>query len=189
MRSQRITLVQTIGNLGEFYEFREKNAIPLVLGIEKNQIDILKIKSFDHSPSSFSVSYLYQLPAYYDENQKYTTLRENALTKLIQTNQIYIPEFIDLDANRRYIDYILHTDHSVHEDSREVNPLCADFRHKILFRDRRRLFERLGTNYDFVRGQFKENPNTRNLSDLWMEILKNTEKVEENKEKIKALFY
>ena len=187
MAKQRITLVQTIGNMEEFYEFREKNAFPLALKLGKREIDILKIKKFDHFPSSISVPYLYHIAGFYDEDQQYIILRENSLEQLIQTHKIYIPEFIDIDANQRYIDYILETDHSINEDSNKIDPLLTDFRHKILFRNRKRMFESLNTNYDFVRGRFNENPNTRDLSDLWKETIENTDKVEQNKEKIKSL--
>lgn len=188
MSNQRITLVQTIGNLEEFYELRDKNALPLALKLYQSEIDILKIKSFDHSPSSISVPYLYKITAKYSGNQKYLTLWENSLGELIEKRRIYIPEFIDMDANRKYIDYIIQTYHSAFPDQEDANFLCTDYRHKILFRDRKRIFEKLCSNRDFVRGQFVENPNTRNLSDLFSETLENTEKIEQNKEKIKSLF-
>lgn len=188
MANQRITLVQTIGDLEEFYELREKNALPLALKLYQSEIDILKIKSFDHFPSSISVPYLYKAASKEDGKQKYLTLFENSLGTLIEERKIYIPEFIDIDANRKYIDYIIQTYHSAFPDQEYANFLCTDYRHKILFRDRKRIFEKLCSNRDFVRGQFVENPNTRNLSDLFSETLKNTEKVEQNKEKIKSLF-
>lgn len=188
MTSQRITLVQTIGNLEEFYELRDKNALPLVLKLYKSEIDILKIKSFDHSPSSISVPYLYKITARHRDNQEYLTLWENSLGELIEKHRIYIPEFIDMDANRKYVDYIVQTYHSASPDQEYANFLCTDYRHKILFRDKKRIFEKLCSNRDFVRGQFIDNPSTKNLSDLFSETLENVEKIEQNKEKIKSLF-
>ena len=105
----------------------------------------------------------------------------------IPSHKIYIPEFIDLDANQKYIDYILQTNHSVNEDSKEMNPLLTDFRHKIHFRNKKMIFEKSGIHYDFVRGIYRENPNTRDLSDLWKETLEDKEKVKQNSEKIKSL--
>lgn len=189
MKKQRITLIQTIGDLEEFYEIRDKNALPLALKLYKSEIDVLKIKSFDHSPSSISVPYLYKGTARYDGKQEYLALSEISLQKLIENHRIYIPEFIDMDANKQYIDYILMTYRSVFEEDGDANFLCTDYRHRILFRDKKRLFESLGPNTDFVRGQYNENPKTRCLSDLWKETLDNTEKVEQNKEKIKSLLY
>lgn len=188
MANQRIILVQTIGDLEEFYELRDKNILPLVLKLYKNEIDILKIKSFDHSPSSISVPYLYKTSARYNGNQEYLTLWENSLQELIEKRRIYIPEFIDIDSNRKYVDYILQTYHSVFEDQEYANFLCTDYRHKILFRDKKRIFEKLCSNRDFVHGQFVENSSTKNLSDLVSETLENIEKIEQNKEKIKSLF-
>lgn len=187
MPKQRITLVQTIGNLEEFYELRDKNALPLALKLYKSEIDALKIQSHDHYPSSISVPYLYTGTAQYDGKQRYVTLFENSLQKLIENHSIYIPEFIDMNAHRQYIDYILQTYRSAFEDEEDANLLCTDYRHRILFRDKKRLFERLGTNTDFVRGQFNENPQTKCLSDLLEETLNNTENIEQNKEKIKSL--
>ena len=107
---------------------------------------------------------------------------------MIEKRRIYIPEFIDIDANRKYVDYILQTYHSVFEDQEYANFLCTDYRHKILFRDKKRIFEKLCSNRDFVHGQFVENSSTKNLSDLVSETLENIEKIEQNKEKIKSLF-
>lgn len=188
MKFQRITLVQMIGDLEEFYELRERNALPLVLKLQKKTIDALEINS-KHFPSSISVPYLYRYTAREDGDQEYLHLSENSLEKLIETYRIYIPEFIDMDANRRYIDYIVETHRSAFEDQNYENFLCTDYQHRILFRDRKRIFEKLCSNRDFVRGQFNENPKTRCLSDLWKETLENTEKVKQNKEKIKSLLY
>ncbi len=184
---ERVTLVQTIGNLEEFYEFRDKKALPLALKLHRNQVDALNIKSFNHFPSSINVSYLYKIALRANEEEEYVTLWENSLGELVENCKIYIPEFIDIDANRRYIDYITKTYHSAREDSDEANFLCTDYRHKILYRDKKRLFESLGKNTDFVRGQFTENPCTIDFSDLLKETLEYPEKVEQNKQKIKSL--
>lgn len=192
MKRQRITLVQTIGNLEDFYELRDKGALPLALKLYQSEIDILKIKILDHSPSSISVPYLYKTTERVDDEdrqQKYLTLRETSLEELIDDHRIYIPEFIDMEANRQYIDYILKTYRSAFENQDYANVLCTDYRNRILFRDKKRLFEGLGPNTDFVRGQYNENPKTKTLSDVLEETLKNTKKIEQNKEKIKALFY
>jgi len=187
MKRQRITLVQTIEDLDAFYELREKEALPLVLKLHKAEIDTLKISGFKHFPSSISAPYLYKRTALEDEEKEYCVLSEISLGKLIENFKIYIPEFIDMDGNRRFIDYILQTYHSVYEDSCDWNLLCTDYSHKILFREKKRFFESLGSNIDFVRGQFKENPNARDLADIWKETIENKEKIEQNKEKIKSL--
>lgn len=94
MTSQRITLVQTIGDLETFYELRDKNALPLALKLYKAEVDILKIENFDHSPSSVSVPYLYKTTGRVDDEdrqQEYLTLIGNSLGKLIENYRIYIP--------------------------------------------------------------------------------------------------
>ena len=187
MTKQRITLVQTIGNLEEFYELRENNALPLALKLHRSEIEALDILSHDHYPSSISVPYLYTGTPKYDEKEKYLTLYGYSLQELIENHRIYIPEFIDMDAHRQYIDFIIQTYRSAFEDEEYANFLCTDYSHRILFRDKKRLFERLGKNTDFVRGQFNENPQTRCLSDVLQETLNNAEKIEQNKEKIKSL--
>lgn len=146
----------------------------------------------DHFPHSVNASYLYKTTGKFDDEdrqQEYLALRESSLEELIYDHKIYIPEFIDMNANKRYIDYILATYRSAFENENYENLLCTDFRHRILFRDRRRVFEKLCLNRDFVHGQYNENPKTRTVSDLFEETLENTKKIEQNKEKIKSLLY
>lgn len=183
----KIALVQTIGNLESFYELREKNALPLVLKLRKEEVDILKINSSDHSPSSVSVPYFYQSRMDWNDEYDFYTLYENSIEKLLEEYSIYIPEFIDIDGNKRYIDYIVRTYNYINENSKNRDFFSLDFRHRIVFRNRKRLFGLLCTHTDYVPGVYEENPNARVVYDIAKETLKSPEKVERNKEKIKSM--
>lgn len=187
MTNQRTTLIQTIASLETFYEFRERKAIPLLLKLQREEIRGLWLGEYRSHPSSMNPSYLYYLREKTEHCEAYLSLSTSSLASLIQNGRIYIPEFIDIHATKKYIDYILVTYHSALEQSDSLNPLCTDYRHRILFRNRKRIFEKLGSNQDFVRGQFNENPNTILLSELIQETLDNKEQSEQNGEKIKAL--
>lgn len=188
MANQKITLVQTIGNLENFYEFREGKALPLLLKLHREEINGLRMKSHSFSPNSMNPSYLYRPETRADNpEEEYYSLSENSLETLIKKWKIYIPKFIDIHAKRKYIDYILVTYHSATTQSDVVNPLCTDYRHRILFRDKKRVLEKFGSNYDFVRGQFNSNPNAVLLSELVQETLGNKRVAERNRNKVKML--
>lgn len=117
---KKLTLVQKAVRLEEYQDMVLKGQLPLVVKLTEEEI---RNEEFPNNP--FSEFYFSTFSTDGLQNQ---FLNEDHLREAIEKKKIFIPDFIDLDGNTKYVDYISES-HSV------------DFGGHIVFRGKKRLFK------------------------------------------------
>lgn len=138
---KKVTLVQQVANLKEYYQMRKVGQLPLVLSLTNEQMSILLEAPVK---DSMSIKHLY-IKAYMrnEEGVHYLHLRGHVLRKLIEQGEICIPEFLDFNKKTKFVDYIT-ADFSV-----DVGPF-------IVFRGTKRLFEKNQAKYSLQKNTDKK---------------------------------
>lgn len=135
---QKITLVQKVATLQEFVEMQKNKQLPIVLKVTKEEWKTLEKFEFLRKNG---LDLIFNPSSMIEKDETfYLRINDERLKTLIEANKIYIPTFIDLEGNKKYVDYI-HQSHSF------------DFGNRLVFRDKPRLLACLQGNYSIKRNQ------------------------------------
>lgn len=143
--NKRITLHQTVVDPEDFYELLEIGILPLAISLSETDKRIYMDKN--KNKEMLSIASLYTLKDWWKnhENQTYAFIKNEKLKELVESKKIYIPEFIDLNGTTKYVDYIK-------ADPQLYN---TNFGNRLIFRDKKRIFEKRQAAYSIKRNNPK----------------------------------
>lgn len=140
--NQRIVVSQAVTTLKELRELKEEfNELTLVAELTQEEKEEL---CKNETPSKNNLGYLYNVDACIksDHETYYAFLNADSVRQLIEQRKIYIPLYIDANGKEKYIDYF-------------YKSYSLDYRDGIVFRDKKRLFEKRQAAYSLNRNSIK----------------------------------
>lgn len=137
---KKLTLVQRVAELEEFIRMRDSGYLPLVVGLTDDEVRLLKANP-DTSPLGINSLYY---PAYQrnKNNLLCMFLGSDYLRELIESRRACVLEFIDLNGETKYVDYV-------------KKSYSVDCEGVIVFRDRKRLWGSSQAKYSLNKNQRK----------------------------------
>lgn len=136
---KKITLIQTVSTFKGYQQMLALNQLPLVLKVTEDELEEIKKEKQENGLNIHSLYYNTYCPLQYEIN---LFISAEQLKRLIESKKIYIPTFVDQEGKIKFVDYI-------------YKSYSNKIKSGIVFRDKKRLFEKSQAGYSLKKNRMK----------------------------------